>query len=360
MENRRQISPTIYTPVHLACAVIFVVFSFVYVYYYQCDILTYTQSVLSEGKTHFNRFIGALLITVVLYLMQRGVNTMAQLHARAHALSYFPSMLILAFITDATTDIDGGYVIGHWSWVLPLCLCLFVGVVWACRQIQPYETVSTGILPFMRPLWINVWTMVALMLMVGACSNSNALFHYQLRMESQMVKGKYGKVLNTGSDYRSANTEMMQMRALAMAVRGELGDLFFHYPVMNSNMTLVSDERHRTAIMPVGAMANVTRHDSLAVEYTLIENLRQREIEQFAKTALHKYPDSIFPVHYKEAMVIYDDRYEKAVVTDTALMLRYRDYKYAAEKIKKEKKSPKLLRKYFGDSYWFYYDFGPH
>ena len=359
MDNRRQISPTIYTPVHVACAVVFAVFSFVYIYHYQCDILTYTQSVLSEGKTHFNRGVGAFLITLVLYLTQRGINAMVRLYARAHAISYFPSMLILAFITDAPSDLSGGYVMGHWAWVLPLSLCLFIGVAWVCKQIQPFEPVSGGLLPFMRPLWINIWTMVALMVMVCMCSNSDTLFHYQLRMEQQMVKGRYDKVLKTGAKYRAVNAEMMQMRAMAMAMRGELGERFFHYPVTDSRSGLVPDEGKQTKILPVNALSNVARHDSLATEYQMIENLRQRQIERFAKEAIHRYPDSIFPRHYKEAMVIYDDVYEKAVVTDTALMLRYRDYKYAVARLRKENKSPKLLKKYFGDSYWFYYEFGP-
>ena len=73
------------------CAVVFFVFTFCYLYFYQADVLAMAQHVLSGGKTRYNSLIGAVLITLVLYLLQLLVFAVTRLYKRAHALTYFPS-----------------------------------------------------------------------------------------------------------------------------------------------------------------------------------------------------------------------------------------------------------------------------
>lgn len=58
------------TLVRVACTFVFSLFAFFYLYYFQADLLTVTQHVLSQGQTHYNHFIGAILITLVLLFVQ--------------------------------------------------------------------------------------------------------------------------------------------------------------------------------------------------------------------------------------------------------------------------------------------------
>ena len=90
----------------MACAIAFCVFSFVYLYYYQGELLAVAQFVLSGGKTHYGNMVGAILITLTLYLLQCAVMYVAKLRRRAHAFTYFPSLLILTVITDVSPNID--------------------------------------------------------------------------------------------------------------------------------------------------------------------------------------------------------------------------------------------------------------
>ena len=53
----------------LLCTVLFLSFTFVYLYFYQADILAVAQHVISNGTTHYNRTIGAVIITVTLWLI---------------------------------------------------------------------------------------------------------------------------------------------------------------------------------------------------------------------------------------------------------------------------------------------------
>ena len=57
------------TATRITCALLFIIFTFTYLYSYQADVLAMAQHVLSEGKTHYNATVGALLITSVLYLL---------------------------------------------------------------------------------------------------------------------------------------------------------------------------------------------------------------------------------------------------------------------------------------------------
>ena len=81
------------------CTVAFVVFTFCYLLFYQADVMVVAQHIASGGQTHYVPWVGALLITLVLKLLQVGVNMIFALYRRTHALTYLPSMLVLAFIT---------------------------------------------------------------------------------------------------------------------------------------------------------------------------------------------------------------------------------------------------------------------
>lgn len=60
------------------CTFVFTLFCFYYLYCYQADLLTVMQHVLSQGQTHYNHFVGAVLITLVVLLIQIGVVRILQ------------------------------------------------------------------------------------------------------------------------------------------------------------------------------------------------------------------------------------------------------------------------------------------
>ena len=82
------------------CAIVFLTFSFVWLYCFQADVLAAAQHVLSKGLTSYKPLVGALLITLVLQVLQLIVYALTRLRKRSHALTYLPSMLALAMITN--------------------------------------------------------------------------------------------------------------------------------------------------------------------------------------------------------------------------------------------------------------------
>ena len=125
--------------VNITCTIVFVVFTFVYLYCYQADLLTAMQHVFSKGQTHYNHLIGASLITFILLLVQRGVSRLCQGVRVANSLTYVPSALLLTFLTSAHP-----YVRRLLVWRLGDCLAgIAGGVCWFCDIFVQERTVRS-------------------------------------------------------------------------------------------------------------------------------------------------------------------------------------------------------------------------
>ena len=104
--------------IQMMCAIIFVLFTWGWLYFFQADALAMTQHVLSGGLTHYDRLVGAVIITAALFLLQVIVNRATKIHKRFHALTYVPSMLLLAMLTNISQTIDNGVSLGHIIWLV--------------------------------------------------------------------------------------------------------------------------------------------------------------------------------------------------------------------------------------------------
>ena len=124
--------------IRLMCAIVFLTFSFVWLYCFQADILAAAQHVLSKGLTTYKPFVGAVLITLALQVFQLIVYALTRLRKRSHALTYLPSMLALAVITGINSDIDSHYALSSW-WVILLVFVLWGLLVLGARALQTIE-----------------------------------------------------------------------------------------------------------------------------------------------------------------------------------------------------------------------------
>ena len=158
----------------VACAVVFCVLSFCYLNFYQADLLTVEQHILSKGKTSYHPFIGAVLITTVLYLLQLCVFTVTRLYKRAHAVTYFPSVLLLLLLTVAhPVPRDGSLSMGSWLWVAPILLVIFCWLSWMFYKCQPHEPKGFSVGFLSRTTWINLLTMAGMFLFLGFRGKDN-------------------------------------------------------------------------------------------------------------------------------------------------------------------------------------------
>lgn len=368
----------------VVCAVCFLVFSFLWLYEFQADVLAVAQFALSHGATHYDRTIGALIITAVLFTVQLGVFSVMRLSRRTHALTYLPSMLILTVLSDISPDIDRHFSIGAWWWVIPLVLLTWAGVVWLAKQLMPFENddkQNTGL--FSRRVWINLLQMAVMMLAVALVGNSNAVFHYRAHAEAALLKGDVDEALRVG--YKSLETDetLTALRVHALARKGELGERLFAYPVVGSSETILPNRAHLQLLpadtiwkylggRPLYAMMpqkyyKAMERDSLATpvmaDYRLCGHLIDRDLDAFAAALPHYYEvaDSLpLPRHYREALVLYQHMRMNPIVVyhETVTEVDWENLRQMMDECADDAERKLRVFDKYRDSYWYYYYYG--
>ena len=364
------------------CAVLFTVFSFLWLYWFQADVLYVAQHVLSRGHTHYNRLVGALLIIGVLMFLQQIVMAVVRLRRRTHALTYFPSMLVLAYITDVEQALQHGF--SRWTWLLPVLLVLWGGMVWLAKQMMPFdvEKQPTGLLS--RRVWINTLLMALMMLGVAALANTHAVFHFRAHAEVALLHNDFDEALRVGRRSHETDASLTMLRAYALARQGLMGERLFEYPVAGKGKDLMpfadssskllvmkADSLYRCCgAMPVGVKTAkryfyLLEKDSLATkavaDYRLCGMLIDRKIDEFARTITRYYGiGDALPRHYREALTLYTHLrsqpvavYKHAVLDEDWADMQKLKSKYPDEKERKNR----VAERYFG-SYWYYYFYG--
>jgi len=371
------------TLMKLVCAILFIVFTFCYLYYYQADILAVGQHVLSNGQTHYNRTIGAILITFVLYSLQLGVYALARLEKRTHAMTYFPSLLILAVITDVSPNIDIYFTFGAWLWIIPLVLIIYVLVVWGLRQLQPYEPETNSVGLFSKMIWVNVLTMTIMFIIVGLASNHNDVFHYRMHAERCLVNKDYYRALQTGKKSLATDSSLTMIRAYALAKEGKIGDELFQYPIVGGSKVLFPDglttklmiypesemykdmgARLRQKMSPLSYLQFIEMHHKatkMGIDYLIIAYLLDRNLDAFVHMVGKYYKlEGSLPTHYREALILYTHLRSNPVMVyhNNVMDADFQDYLqlYHSESNNAIRKTK--LRDTYGNTYWYYYQFG--
>ncbi len=344
------------TTMKVVCALCFVCFSFCYLYYYQADVLAIAQHVLSDGVTSYNRLVGALLITFVLLLLQIGMFAVAKLNYRTHAVTYFPSFLLLTLITDISPDIDRHFSFGGWLVALPLLIILWIAVVYACRQFQPYEPQSGGGGFFSRLMWQNVLVMVVMMTLTCTVAGAGKAFHYRAHVETALLRGDYPEALATGRGSEASDSSLTMLRVYALSKQHKLGDELFKYHLTGGVSALLPNGRNVRAVMLNNKMIRrQVLHDK---DYPIIVALMRRDLPRFVDELVGRYGKSgNYPKHYKEAFVLYNKiteepkyRFSSPVIEadydDMAAFLR------SADNVQIRRT---LLKDNYRGTYWEYY-----
>ena len=117
-------------------------FSFCYLFFLQGEILAEAQFVFSKGITSYNILIGAIIITVILQILQWLVSLLSRLPSRCHALSYLPSMLLLAMVTDLNQEAIAHFSFGDWLWVTPCILMAYILLILLVKKLNHDESVE--------------------------------------------------------------------------------------------------------------------------------------------------------------------------------------------------------------------------
>jgi hypothetical protein len=370
--------------IRVMCAIVFAGFSFAWLYFFQADMLAMMQHVLSNGRTIYRPLLATVVLTVFLLLIQQTVYALVRLKKRFHALTYVPSMLVLALITDVDF-LDATHVCFQWSWWLPVVVMLvWLPVVSMARVYQEVED-NPGYSLLSRPMWINMLLLALQMMFVVWLGNTNAVLHYRIKTEQLLANEQYKKALEVGKKSVESDADLLMLRMYAMARENSLGEQLFEYPVTGTSADILpTDGRNRLSLCPadnlyrfLGArpatpmapmrylellLANrssVNNKQSI-VNYYLCGLLIDRQLDRFAREIGNYFTlDDHLPKHYREALVIYAHStshpvvvYHHAVTEEDWRNLQELERQYPLESERKGR-----VEEQYRGTYWYYYKY---
>jgi len=370
--------------ISISCAVLFMAFSFFYLYKMEGDLLSEAQFVFSKGVTRYSLLIGAIIITVVLYLLQWLISKLISVPVRLYAFTYFPSFLSLALLTHINRSVFHDFTFGLWKWIYPLLFIGSIVLMIMSRKLADNDGDSSDNTVF-RYLWPNYLILLIFMIVTGWMQPASDVYHYELRTEALIMEGKYDDALEVGKTSLATSSRLNTLRSFALAKTGKLGENLFDYPQSGISHSLIemgdSLQFHRFTSQDIcaemGAAYDSTIHtasryielmlrkDSLdddkrnmLVDYMLCGYLLNKDIKRF-QSALPIYYHSVaienLPKSYREAVVM-SAADTSSVVSPT--YSRYNDYCHIRDSISSPLPRRNYLRRQFGNTYWWYYDYG--
>ena len=363
----------------VVCGFLFSVFSFVYLYVFQRDVLEALHFSLAHGKTHFVPLASAFIITFILILLRWGVNSLLKLKGNIRAISYFPSFLILGALTDAGKDVYV-YHPSSWGWLLPLVLVAYVLIAYWLRQIFKKRLNNEG-----SPVMLmnsNLLIMVAFSLMTTMIGNTNRDFHHELEAERYLRSRQYIEALKVGEKSLKVTRTMTVLRSIAMSHAGVLGEELFAYPqyyrsdglffANDSAQTLRYTNDSIYYLLGVRPYTGEDRMEFLrnicykgtgkytALDYYLSALLLEKQIDTFGKALADFYEtEDTLPRYYQEAILVYRESHPDCqfAVNDSTLIKRYDDYHKRKADFSSPIEEQNRMRREFGDTYWWYFDY---
>jgi len=362
--------------VRSVCAIAFLLFTFLWLYWFQADVLAVAQHVLSGGRTTYNRLTGALIITAVLMVLQLLVVQIAPLRRSLHWLTYLPSFLLLAVISDITVDCR--FPLASRWWLLLLLLAVWGVVTWVFSRLEPLAKSAVNI----RRLWHNLLGLACMMLAVALLANTDIVFHFRAHAETSLKSGDVDEALRVGEESGETDGSLTMLRAYALSLKGQLGERLFRYPIVGTSDNLLPMSGESQLLMypadslyrhlgarPVGQMTalryfelleNKGKATKAVADYRLCAMLIDRKLDDFASSVTRYYQlnDSL-PRHYREALVLYRHQRSHPVVVyhDAVTDTDYNDLQELESQYANfTERKGKVLEKYEG-SYWYYYEY---
>lgn len=381
---------------NVMCAIVFALFAWCYLFFFQADIIAVAQHVLSGGVTTYNRTVGALLITAVLMILQFVVYGFSHLRNAFHPVTYLPSVVVLAMITDINSDIDRMHSFIWWCMALSVSVFVSFLVVIVARLLQN-KTLSSVENVTVHTVWKTLLIFICMFCGICAVANTDAVFHYRAKAESCLINGDYDGALRVGEKSLETDSCLTMVRVYALACKGELGEKLFSYPIQCSGNAIVpmpadsaqlADGTASTvrfqryplkrfyaklgacppysldALRYLHLLEKRGKATSMVKDYVLAIHLINRNIDGFAKEFVKYYgnPDSLgntIPRHYQEALTLYRHQRTAPIAQyhNEVLETDYQDFqKLMRDYPLESERKLNAFKQYYG-SYWYYYEF---
>ena len=368
----------------MVCAILFCGFTFVYLYFYQADMLAVAQHILSGGATTYDGLIGAVIITAVLQLVQVGIFSVMPLSGNFHALTYFPSALLLALLASMEPA-EGGIVGLGFAWWLAILLLLLWGGACIMLLRLPEASAWSGSPTFLlsASAWRNLLCMALLFLFIGLAGNNDAVMHYRMKAEVCLTEDDPKGATAVGRRSHEADAGLTMLRFFALAREGRLADELFKYPVCGTSGDMIplpggaecllypadsiykflgaKPARPMAARLYLHALLRTGLASDAVKDYLLCGYLVDRDIDAFAKAlpSFYEISDKL-PLHYREALTLYTHLRANPVVVyhNDVMDTDYEDLQRLERMHNQREARKNALHSQYAGTYWWYYEYG--
>ena len=382
--NYRRNDKTAARFINIVCGVLFIVFSTVYLIYFQNDLIEAVHCSISKGNKDFNIIPAAIIIITILLIMRWGLNLLMKLRGNLSALAYLPSFLGLvtmtAFGRDLYTDCNS-YI---WWWLMPLLTVAFVIVVVAIRKAMRIKG-QTAVELTNGLIW-NITLMLIMSIGTVCLGNTDRYMHNELRMENLIAKDNNAEALKVAGKSLKATRTMTALRMLAMTKEEDTGEMLFKFPqYYKENGLFFDDDPTKTlrytndsiySFLGERPMTGERKMDYLkrlayrgdtcyynARLYYMAGLMLEKDIDGYAK-ALKDFDikgDSL-KRYFKEAALMYKEKYPQWNFEiddkDSICHKMLERYRYRQKDFYKSKDEERnRMRMEFGDTFLWYYDY---
>ncbi len=368
------------------CAIVFIAYTFLYIFFTQSDVLAMMQHVLSGGLTHYDRLVGAIIITIVLYAFQLVVSKLTRFCGKFYALTFFPSLLVLSVLTTVNPDFERVPFSPVWIWLAPLLLIIYIIIIVVFRKNKISSSASLTRGTIAGEMWINLLVLSVMFILVSAFGTTGKIFRYRMQMEVLLKKNQYANALDVAETYPHTDESLTMLRAYALSRTGQMGERLFEYPVAGGSNSLLPNGTTVRSYMvadyeitkplsirkkgkEVSAMDYLTYiyDNGIAMkpvtDYLLCGYLMDRNLDAFVKLLKKKYDTTspTLPKHYKEALTLYNHlrSHPLIVYRDEVMETDYSDFQKIEHQFDNQTERMSYLKDFYGHTYWFYYRY-PH
>lgn len=337
------------------CAIVFLSFTFIFLYSYQSQTLLYTQHTLSGGKTHYDILIGGIIITSLVILLQSLTSRWLKLGNHSYALTYAPSAFMLILLTDVRINsYDSSIQNGLFIYWLPLALFALFMLIKLAKQWIPKEQKHER---FLSSSYLLSNLLIMLLLIAFTCftSNNDNIFKSRIKAEQALIVDNNDDIIKVTTKANIADSTLTLYRAIALDNNNTIADSMFHCPVIGNRASLYYPyENNHRLILPMGKL----REHKPSKDYRLCSLLLECQLDAFAHelTKYYTINDSL-PTHYKEALVLYQHQRSTPITNyhDEIMEINYDSIQIINHKYKSENERNYHIHKTYNKTYWQYY-----
>ena len=367
--------------VTVASGLLFVTFSIVYLAVFQKDVLEALHYSLAQGKTKYSPWGSAFFITFVLMVLCWAINAFVRLKGPLKSLSYFPSCLLLGVLTDVGYGVYQGEGFSMlWGWLLPLLLGIFLLLGLLVRKVICFDAESES--DVMVNVNSNLSILLVLCLMTVGIGNTNIHFHHELQMEEALRRQDYEEAFKVAEQSMDPSRNLTALRAYAMSREGSMGEKLFHYPQLYGASGLLLEGAKERALRlnvdslyvylgnrpalgesALGFFRRICKEETgnyTTLDYYLSALLLEKKLDEFVKEyeELYIVCDSI-PTYYRQALYLYGRMNGDCIeeISDESLEALWLKYVTKQEELSGERGEANRMRREFGDTYWWYYQY---